>query len=853
MKKYFTIFIFLTTFLVVRSQTLTVNAPSHVTTGDNFRLSYTVNTQSAGDIRIGNIPEGLELIAGPYRSEQSSFQIAYGHTSSSSSVTFTFILCAVRPGNYTIPSAKLSIGGKTITSRAARIKVSGTAANTGGAPRMHEDGEPSGRTGNSAGNISGKDLFIKVSANKTRVYEQEPVLLTYKVYTLVDLSQLEGKMPDLNGFHTQEVKLPQQKSFHIEKVNGRNYRCVTWSQYVMYPQMTGRLEIPSITFNGIVVQQNRNVDPFEAFLNGGSGYVEVKRSIKAPGMTINVEPLPAKPAGFSGGVGRFNISAQLENKVVKAGTPLSLRVIVSGSGNLKLIKQPVVAFPKDFDKYDPKITDKTKLTGNGLEGNMIYDFLAVPRNKGTYTIPAVEFVYFDTVSKSYKTIKTQPIEITVEKGSGNSESDDFMDLRNQDIRPIKTGEVNVEPAGAFFFGSKAYLLTIGLLFVVFVTLMFVFRKRAAYNSDLVMVKGRRANKVANKRLQVAKSLMFANRSSEFYDEVLRALWGYAGDKFNVPVEHLSRENINEILTAKGVMEDTVSRFVGAIDECEYERYAPGNVKGNMSKTFESAMTAIMRIEETVKKTSRTGVALAVFIFMLVPVSAFAGNSLKSSADNAYRKGNYQQAINEYEQLLKRGVSTDVYYNLGNAYYRSENITRAIINYERALLLSPGDNDIRFNLQLARSKTIDRITPESEMFFVTWYRSLASLTNVDGWAYISITSLMAALFLALVYLFSKRTWLRKVGFFAGMTMLLIFVVSNVFASWQRHILDERTGAVVVTPSVNVKRSPEANSADAFPIHEGTKVEITDDSMSEWKYIRLADGKEGWVSVKAIERI
>ena len=840
-------------FVAAKSQTLTVNAPSHVTTGENFRLTYTTNTQNVGDLSLGNLPEGLELIAGPYKSSQSSFQMVNGHTSSSSSVTFTFIVSANKAGNYTIPAAHLNTGGKTISSSAARLSVSGTAANTGGAPRMHDDSEPSRGVRNAGTPISGSDLFIKVSANKTRVYEQEPVLLTYKVYTLVELTQLEGKMPDLTGFHTQEVKLPQQKSFHIENVNGKNYRCVTCSQYVMYPQMTGKLEIPSITFNGTVVQQNRNVDPFEAFLNGGSGYVEVKRSINAPGVTIQVDPLPEKPENFSGGVGTFNISAQLDNKEIKAGTPLALRIIVSGNGNLKLLKQPVVSFPKDFDKYDPKVTDKTSLTSNGLEGNMIYDYLAVPRNQGNFTIPPVEFTYFDTSSKSYKTIKTQPLNITVEKGDGTSDSEEFFDVKNQDIHQIKTGDTKVVAPDAFFFGSIKYLMIIGIIFILFLALLLVFRKRAIDNANVVMMKGKKANKVATKRLQLAKSMMMSNRSSEFYDEVLRALYGYVGDKFNLPVEHLSRENISELLTAKGVEDATIKQFVGAIDECEYERYAPGDAKGNMNKTFESAMTAIMNIEETVKKGKKSATVVLLMLLVLIPSSSFAQKSLKALGDEAYGKGNYQQAINDYEQLLKNGVSAEVYYNLGNAYYRSENITKAIINYERALLLSPGDEDIRFNLQLARSKTIDKITPESEMFFVTWYRSLVNMTSVDGWAYIALVSLLAALCLALVYLFASKVWLRKIGFFAGILMVVLFIVSNIFAYHQRRILDNRTSAIVIAPSVNVKTTPEAAAKDAFLIHEGTKVEITDDSMNDWKCIHLANGKEGWVSTKVLERI
>ncbi len=211
----------------------------------------------------------------------------------------------------------------------------------------------------------------------------------------------------------------------------------------MYPQMTGKLEIPSITFKGIVVQENRNVDPFEAFFNGGSGYVEVKRDIVAPGLTVVVDSLPARPANFSGGVGHFNISAQIENQNVRAGDPIKLRVVVGGTGNLKLIKQPEVKFPADFDRYDPEVTDKTKLTASGVEGNMVYDYIAVPRNQGEYTIPAVDLTYYDTSTNSYKTVSTQPFTLTVEPGDGNATVSDFTDMKDKDIRPIKKGKMSM--------------------------------------------------------------------------------------------------------------------------------------------------------------------------------------------------------------------------------------------------------------------------------------------------------------------------------------------------------------------------------------------------------------------------
>ena len=581
---------------------IAVSVPSHVEAGENFRLSYTINTQDVDEFRAGNIPGGLELIAGPYTSQQSSYRMVNGHTSSSSSITFTYTLYAAKDGSFTIPPAHARINGRMVASRAAKVVVSGRSRNSGGAPKMHGEDESREPSMASAGTrITANDLFIKVTANKRRVHEQEPILLTYKVYSLVDLTQLEGKMPDLTGFHSQEVPLPQQKSFHLERVNGKPYRAVTWSQYVMYPQMTGKLQIPSITFKGIVVQQNRSVDPFEAFLNGGSGYVEVHRNIVAPGLTVQVDPLPAKPAGFSGGVGKFNISAQLTKKEVKAGDPVTLRVVVGGNGNLKLIKQPEVNFPKDFDKYDAKVTDKTKLTSTGVGGNMIYDFLFVPRNQGTYTIPAVSFTYYDTGLNAYKTIKTQPFKLVVDKGDGNSTSADYDAQKDNDIHDIMSGKCEQRQVGNFFFGSTSWWISLLLPLIAFIVLLVIFRKRALDHADAVKMRGKKANKIARKRLKKASKLMFQGKSEAFYDEVLRALWGYVGYKLNIPVEQLNRDNITEKLQSHQVDDATIGKFISALDTCEFERYAPGDASGNMEKTFNSAMTAIEEIEEVMKR------------------------------------------------------------------------------------------------------------------------------------------------------------------------------------------------------------------------------------------------------------
>lgn len=851
--------------LHAKGQQIAVSAPSHVAAGENFRVAYTINTRDVEEFRLGSVPDAFEVVAGPYTSSQSSYQMINGHTSSSSSVTITYTLYAAKNGSFTIGASHALINGKKLVSRAVKINVSGHARNNNGAPAMHgnanDNDEPRMRQAGSQ--ISGSDLFIKVSANKKTVHEQEPILLTYKVYTQVDLTQLEGKMPDLKGFHTQEVALPQQKTFHTEMVNGKPYKCVTWSQYVMYPQMTGKLDIPSITFKGIVVQQNRNVDPMEAFFNGGSGYVEVHKDIKAPGISIQVQPLPARPANFSGGVGKFNISASIDKKEVKAGDPINMRVVVGGIGNLKLLKQPIVNFPRDFDKYDAKVTDKTRLTANGVEGNMVYDFLAVPRNKGTYTIPAVELTYYDTNTNSYKTIKTQSFTLNVDKGDGCSTSSADYSAQDKDIHPIKSGKSKLHDIDDMFFGSFGYWTSLLVPLLGFVILLIVFRKRALENADLVKMRSNKANKIANKRLKKAHKLMLEGKQGDFYDEVLRALWQYVGYKLNMPVEQLSRDNITDKLGMHSVDEATIEKFTQALDECEFERYAPGDAAGNMNKTFESAMTGIMEIENAINAARKAHKARAKedkksysFIWILaffLMTSLSASAITKQNADSEYQKGNYQQAIKDYEELLKNGVSSDIYYNLGNAYYRTDNITKAVLSYERAHLLSPGDEDINFNLQFVRGKTIDKITPVSEMFFVTWYKALVNFTSVDNWAKAGILAVILTLVLVLLYLFAPQLLLRKIGFFGGVAFFVVFLLCNLFAYQQKSLLVNRTGAIVIAPTVNVKKTPSKTSADDFVIHEGTRVDITDKTMAGWRGVHLADGREGWVETKQIEEI
>lgn len=576
-----------------------------VVSGDQVRLVFTVNSQDIKDFRAPSI-KGFDVLMGPSRSQQSSIQIINGKRTSNSSTAFTYILLAGNPGTYTIPAASVEVNGEKVFSNAISIKVlpqdqtSGNSGNNGG-------GSASSSRSQAAGSrISANDLFITATASKTTVHEQEAILLTYKVYTVVNLRQLYGKMPDLKGFHTQEVELPQQKTFTLEHYKGRNYNTTVWSQYVLFPQQTGKLEIPSITFDGVVAQQTISDDPFDAFFNGG-GYVEVKKKITTPKVVINVQPLPAKPAGFSGAVGEFKLASSINATDVKTNDAVTIKLTLSGTGNMKLIGTPEVKFPQDFEIYDPKVTDDYKLTNSGLTGTKTFEYLAIPRHAGNFTIPAVEFTYFDLKSNSYKTLKTEAYNLKVAKGQGNADQviSDFTNkesvkMLGKDIRFIKLGDSSLRPKGDFFFGTVGYYLCYLIPLLLFVVFAVIYRQKALENANVAKVKTKKANKVATRRMKLAGKLLAENKKNEFYDEVLKALWGYISDKLSIPVSQLSKDNIEAELTNYGVQEALIAEFIGVLNECEYARYAPGNENEAMDKVYSASVEVISKMENSIK-------------------------------------------------------------------------------------------------------------------------------------------------------------------------------------------------------------------------------------------------------------
>lgn len=596
------LFMFFAVCAFAQNVTITTSAPSVVEVGDKFRVQFTVNnTQNVSNFNAPDF-KGFEVIYGPSTSTRSSYSVVNGHATSSSSVTYTFVIMAAVAGTYTINPATVQAGGKTVKSNTVKVKVQplgkgSTSGSQGGIPSRQSSTPVTTGTG-----ITTKDLFMTATASRTKVYEQEAILLTYKVYTLVNLTDLDGKLPTLDGFQIQEIPLPRTKEFSIEQYNGRNYRTVVWSQYVLYPQKSGDIEIPSITYEGTVVMRNSSLDPVVAFFNGQSGMQEMKKHLTTPRIVIHVSPLPNKPADFSGAVGKFTLSSSVSSTDVLTNDAITLKVNVNGSGNMKLIKTPFVEWPKDFETYDAKVNDNFKLSTSGLSGSKQFEYLAVPRHAGKYTVPAVKFVYFDTDTKTYKTLVSQPYTINVKKGAGNSSQavSDFtsqhdVEELNTDIRYIKMGDANYFHTDSTFFGSWKYLTCYLLLTILAIVAAVLGKHYLALDNNSADSRKRKANKNALKKLAKAETLMKQGASGEFYDEVLKALWGYAADKLNMPKELLNKENIQTELASHGVANESIDAFINALNDCEFARYAPGDTSTNMESTYQTAVNAITQL------------------------------------------------------------------------------------------------------------------------------------------------------------------------------------------------------------------------------------------------------------------
>ena len=575
------------------------SAPKSVEVGKRFNLAYEVNSKTDGQPVISEI-DGMRILTGPHSSYFTQSSNINGKRTTTQTITYTYIVAIDKEGDVTIPGASVMVDGKKYTSNPVTIKV--LPANQAPTASQQQN------TG-SAADITNDRLFILASVNKTKVYEQEALLLTYKVYTDVNLTNLDNPVPELKGFNIHEIELPQPRQFEREHYKGHNYHTLVWRQFVLFPQQTGKIEIPAMDYEAVVaVQVRQSMDPFEMMFNGGPSYVEVRKKLKSNKVTIDVEKLPAdKPADFNGAVGSFTVNSTISTGELKSNEDLTLKVTVTGDGNMKLMGDPIIDFPSEFEVLDPIVTNNYRLTTKGFKGEKVYEYVVTPRTAGTYTLPAVRFAYFNPATGKYMTTESKEHTIEVEKGTSRAQvpgnvyvAKEDGKILAQDIRYIKLGDTGNADKDGFYASSLYYMLYI-IPLLGFVAIVILYRKHIKDKSNVTLVKTRKANSVAVRRLKNAKMLLRDNRKDEFYDEILKAVWGYMSDKLNIPLSQLSKENISSELARRGCDEMLVGELMSLLNEGEFARYAPGDAGATMDKVYKMALDVIGRMENSIRK------------------------------------------------------------------------------------------------------------------------------------------------------------------------------------------------------------------------------------------------------------
>ena len=566
------------------------SAPAQVIMGKPFQLTYTVN-QRAKDLRAPEF-EDFDYVAGPYTSQSSSTSFVNGKRTSSFALTYTYTLMANKEGTFMIPPATIKVDGSQYSSNGVRITVlpPDQPTQTSAASQSRNTNQSSATSQQrETSQTSAENIFMRTLVSKTKVHEQEVILLSYKLYFAgVDVAQMTNntRLPEFKGFLKQELEMGEIQT-ELEHYNGRNYQTAVLYRALLFPQRSGELVIEPAQFEAILRVQNR-AQVRSIFDDFFGSYTTVSKQLVAPKVTIHVASLPAgKPAGFSGGVGQFSINSTISSTNLQANEAVTLKLTVQGTGNMKLLKTLAVDWPEGFEVYDPKVTNNFQNTTSGVTGTKIIEYLAIPRAGGTYTLPPVKFSYYDPQADSYKTLTTPEYTIQVARTATEETSatvvnnyvqkEDIQQL-GTDIRYIYTGDLErgarIQKQGQVTFGSWLFWLWYIMPTLLAAVLFIVFRKQIKENADITRVRYKKANKIAQRRLKNAERLLKENQKEQFYEEIERAAWTYLSDRLSVPTAQLGKENIAQILAAKSVSEDIIKQLLHVLSTAEFARYAP---------------------------------------------------------------------------------------------------------------------------------------------------------------------------------------------------------------------------------------------------------------------------------------
>ena len=593
--------------------TFEANSPLTVAAGEPFRVEFALNAKPDDDTFKAPSFEGFDVLAGPAISQGSSVQIVNGSMTKSVSYTYTFVLLPQAAGNVTVGAAEVRVDGTTYRTRPLPVEI----VNEGeGARAQQQQGgsrRPDDAQGDAQSQIGKDDILLRAVVSRSSVYKNEPLHVAFKLYTRVPYVNLVPESaPSFNGFWSQDLSDPNGARVGRETYNGKVYETRVLYDYLLYPQQVGTLSIDPVEMTVVaqVVVQSRNADPF---FGSGREVFNVPRKVQSQRTSVSVKALPAgAPASFSGAVGNFTMDAQFPSERIAANSGATVTVKISGTGNLTFVQAPKLPLPTSFEQYNVKTTESINASSSGISGYRQFEYPFIARAEGTYDLEPVEFTFFDPQRMQYVTLKSKPLtlEITPDtRGGGSGDavvmqgrgmSKEEVKLLGQDIRFIKLGGAQLRSERVPFIFSAAYwILLVGVL-VLFAMIYIALRRQIRESQNVALVRGKRANKVAVQRFRAAKRYMEEQNRHAFYEEMLRALWGYMSDKFNIPVANLTKENVREELHKRGVSSEDSQRFTAIITQCDEAQYSPVE-SARMGDVYSEGVNLISRIESVIKR------------------------------------------------------------------------------------------------------------------------------------------------------------------------------------------------------------------------------------------------------------
>ncbi len=606
--KIFITFLFIICCISLNAQvSCTAKAPSEVGVGQAFRYQVTLNEKPSKIVSTSF--SNFDVLNGPSQGSSSSISIVNGQMTQSSSYTFTYTLAAKKEGQYTIPGMVFMVNGNQVKSNALSINVVEGGGSSAGNAGGRGQGQAQQRTQQSQG-FDKRDVYVKAYCSNSNPYVGEQVIITHKLYV----------GPSVNGgFQVTSVNAPTQSGLwsytlgnpdadaprSYETIDGKKFTVFEVRRTAVFPQKSGKITVTpfEIGFMCRVIYTQQSNDPFDMFFGGRQYAQDYELDLKSNSVVLNCKPLPEanKPEDFSGLSGNFTMTSNLSRSELKTNDAANLTITISGTGNLQHVEAPFIEFPSDFDVTDPKITDNINTRGNSVTGSRTFEYIIIPREAGEFTIPAASFSYFDLKSHSYKTLSGDSYKMKVEKGKGGgvtTSSSNQKDIKflSKDIRFIKTNGHAFHPKRSDFFGSSWFYVGMILPFLLLIIFIIIWRRTMETKQNVTLLKDKRANKVARKRLKKAGQLLNAGQKEAFYVEISQVLWGYMSDKFHIPLSQLSMDTVEEKLKEKQVDEESVKEFLETLNQCEFARFAPGDSSQMMNEMYQRAHDFMTKIE-----------------------------------------------------------------------------------------------------------------------------------------------------------------------------------------------------------------------------------------------------------------